>query len=234
VSKKKPQEGKSEAADKELKRLETLQDLRFQESDVARQEEWKKFRDSNVSPPGEIPNLPPLLEARRLKYSIPDQFFESYPCNNKVYVFQIEDEEEGKFGGKDGIIHMAEATEARRAEAAPKGILLGGGLKAMDQMYSNGYWPGHIVGFICMNPWRKPVGTMGGRGLHVMVMTAGDIIDSSDLAVAMRAGEAEHAYREHTLDDGTITREYYLQDTKTGLVWDPSAVEMTKEEADAE
>ena len=210
---------------------ETLQAQRFQESNADPEEAWQSFRDENVSPPGAIPNISPLLEARRLKYQLPDQFFAAYPANNKVYVFQIEDEEEGKYGGKDGVIHMPDQVKERRAEAAPKGIIVGAGLKAMDHMYANGYWIGHVVSFICMNPWRKPIATVGGKALHVMVMTAGDICDDYDLSACLKDGVVKHAYREYELDDGTKKREHYLQDTKTGEVWDPSTVEMTEGEA---
>lgn len=213
---------------------ETLQAQRFQEGDAARQERLKTFRDANIAPPGEIPGISPLLEARRLKYGIPDQFFASHPANNRVYVMQMADEDEGMYGGKDGIIHMTESAMERKFQAAPKGIILGGGLKAMDHMYANGYWIGHIVSFVAMSPYRLPVARIGGVEKHVLVMTAGDIGDSYDLSTYLKAGQVVHAHRDYKLADGEVKREFYLQDTKTGLVWDPSTVEMTKEEADGQ
>jgi hypothetical protein len=108
---------------------------------------------------------------------------------------------------------------------------MAGGLKAMDHMYANGYWIGHVVSFVAMSPYRLPVATIGGKARHVLVMTAGDIADSYDLSDCLKSGTVVHAHRDYTLPDDEVKREYYLKDTKTGLVWDPSAVEMTEEEA---
>ncbi len=223
-----------DSAEPSFVQAETLQAQRFQEGDAARQEKLKSFRDANVSPAGEIPGISPLLESRRLKYGIPDQFFASHPANNRVYVMQLADEDEGMYGGKEGVIHMTESAMERKFQAAPKGIILGGGLKAMDHMYANGYWIGHVVSFVAMSPYRLPVARIGGVEKHVLVMTAGDIADSYDLSTYLKTGQVVHAHRDYKLPDGEVKREFYLKDTKTGLVWDPSTVEMTEEEADGQ
>jgi hypothetical protein len=202
---------------------------RLAEAAAERAEKLVAYREKNVAPPGEIPNIPPLLEARRLKYGIPDAFFASQPCNNRINVFQLDADEGETYG--EGPIVKPEIAQQRSLEQTPKGILLGGGLKAMDHMYANGYWIGHVINFVCLNPWRKPIANLDGHDLHVLVMTCGDVTDSDDLASYMRAGKVRHAKREFTLTDGMPAHEFYLQDTETGGVWDPSKAEMLEEEA---
>lgn len=219
---------KNKELDLELKKLGTLQAQRWQEGEDARKAQEEAFRKANVSPAGAIPNLPPLLEARRLKYSIPDEYFRAMACNNRINVFQLDADEGDTYG--DGIIHKTDRAKEVSIQQTPKGILLGGGLKALDHMYSNGYWIGHIVNFIQMNPWRKPIQTRDGKKKYVLVMTCGDITDSEDLAHYIRAGIVKPARREFVLADKTTTYEHYLQDTKTEGVWDPSTAVMLDEE----
>lgn len=212
----------------EKKARETLQMQRFQESEEARGAQEEKFRAANVSPPGSIHGISPLLEQRRLKYAIPDGFFLSQACNNRVNVFQIDDDEGDTYG--DGVIHKADYVKERSREQAPKGILMSAGLKAMDQAYANGYWIGHIINFVQLNPWRKPIAIKGGKHQYVMVMSCGDITDSDDLANYIRLGVVEHARREFTNPDGTNEVEHYYRDKKTGEVWNPADAVMTEEE----
>ncbi len=219
--------------DKAEQEEKTPRQQRFLEADKERKSKLKAFKADNVSEPGAIPNLPPLLESRRLDYSIPDAFFRTHPCNNRINVFQLDNDEGDTYG--DGLIVKADAAIDRSLQQAPKGILLGGGLKAMDHMYANGYWVGHIINFCQSNPWRMPLGIFGGKRLYVQVMTCGDVSDSDDLAMYLRAGLVKHVRREYKIisDDGTEASavEHYLQDTQTGEVWDPSAAKMLEEEA---
>lgn len=216
----------------------TLQQKRFQEGERDRKKDLEKFREDNVSPPGAIPNLPPLLEARRLTHFIPDAYFRAHPCNDRINVFQIDgDGGDGEKFSEDSLLFKSDLGKAKSLQQAPKGILLGGGLRAMDHMYTNGYWIGHIINFCQANPWRMPIECVGGHRQYVQVMTCGDVSDSDDLAAYLRAGLVRHARRKYAIinDDGTEVSavEHYLEDTQDGGVWDPSAAEMLEEEADA-
>ena len=216
-----------------MKAEETLQAKRFRESDEARKSKIAEHREANVSPPGAIPNLPPLLEARRLKYGIPDEYFRAQPCNNRINVFQLDMDAGETYGGT--TIIKPDAAQERSRQETPKGILLGGGLKAMDHMRSNGYWIGHVINFVQSNPYHKPVFSPDGHKAYVLVMTCGDVTDSDDLALYLKAGLVRFECREYVInnDDGTevTAHEHYLHDTATGGVWDPSTAEMLEEEA---
>ncbi len=221
-----------EKMDRELAAEQTLADIRFRKTEDDRLANRERFRKEHMSPPGEVPNLPPLLEARRLKYDIPDMYFKSQPCNNKVNIFQVSTESSTTYG--DGPIVMPDWMKKQKLEEAPQGILVGGGLEAMDQMHSNGYWLGHMVNFIKMSPYVKCVGSIGGQELYVLCMTCGDITDSEDLAHYMRAGKVKIGRRDYSIDDGTTGSEHYLEDCETpGKVWDPSKAEMLDEERDS-
>lgn len=208
---------------------ETERQIRYQVAEQERAAQSEKLRKGATSPPGSIPNLPQLLEARRVKYQIPDMFFESQACNTRVNVFQI-DADAGDFYGDEELIAKADIARERSLESTPQGILMSGGCKAMDHMYGNGYWPGHIVNFVQMNPYRKPIGKLGGHNMYVLVMSCNDITDSQDLARALRAGTVKYARREWVLSGGGKGHEHYLQDTETGEVWDPGSVEMLEDE----
>jgi hypothetical protein len=97
-------------------------------------------------------------------------------------------------------------------------------------MYGNGYWPGHIVNFVQMNPFRKPIGKLGGKNQYVLVMSCNDITDSTDLARALRSGAVKYARRTWELKGGGTGHEHYLQDTETNAVWDPGSAEMLEDE----
>jgi co-chaperonin GroES (HSP10) len=154
----------------------------------------------NQAKPGAL-NLPPLLEKRRDKYGIIDGAFAAQPVYDRVFVWQIPMEESETFGG--GLIIKTERTKQMEHEEAPRGIIVGAGLKALDSLRSNGIDVGHIVSFVRLSPYRKPCGR-GFRNLeeHVIILRAGDIIASEDLAEVAREGgivtkrndEGQHYY----------------------------------------
>lgn len=219
--------------DEELANDKTLADIRFRQTEEDREANRQKFLDEHVAAPGAIPNIPPLLEARRLKYGIPDMFFLSQACNNKVNIFQISTEGEDQNYG-DGPIIMPDWKREQTLQEAPQGILVGGGLEAMDHMHSNGYWLGHKINFIKMSPYMKCVGRINGKEQYVLCMTCGDITDSEDLAHYMRAGKVKVGRRDYAIDDGTTGSEHYLEDcNEPGKVWDPSKAVMLDEERDS-
>lgn len=210
-----------------------LQDIQFRENETAREEQTAKALADAISPPGAIPNISPILEYRRLRFNIPDMMFSAAACNNKVNVFQIPSPGSGSDTFVEGgLLVKPGFVKKRELQAAPKGIVVSAGLNALDSMYTNGYWPGHVINFIHQQPYHKPVGTIDGIDQFVLCMTAGDITDSDDLANYMRSGWVKISRREFTIEDGdnegmTGVEHYYedVRDGDSGRVWDPSTVQ---------
>lgn len=146
------------------------------------EEAWSK----HVSAPGAL-GLPALLEARRLEYGLVDQAFAQEAVFDRIYVWQIP-----RTGGEtyEGtMIIRPEQGKQREEDSCPRGIVVSAGMKALDNLRSNGIDLGHIVNFIRSSPWRMPIGVINGVEIPpLMVMRDGDLISSEDLAAARRAG----------------------------------------------
>lgn len=136
-----------------------------------------------MSPAGAL-GLPPLLDQRRLEWKITDGAFNLAPIYDRVYLHQIPMEVDGK----KGRIHMPDTVKSGERRRCPRGVLVGAGLLALDAVRSNGMDLGHIVRFIHVNPWRLIVDYTEGFFPEVMVMTAGSLTGSEDLALMLRSG----------------------------------------------
>jgi hypothetical protein len=146
-------------------------------------------RRDQVSPPGAFPQLTALLEARRLEHLLTDDMFKAQPVFNCVWIYQLE-MHEGETFMPGGMLVKSEATQAYKKDSAPRGILVGAGLIAMDNLKAHGIEPGHIVRFIKLSPFKIPVGyTTGGKEIFVLQMRDGDILASEDLATKLKAGD---------------------------------------------
>lgn len=165
-----------------------------------------------MSPPGFL-GLPPLLEERRLQYGIVDGAFSTQVVFERVYVWQIPRVETETYEGT-GII-APQSTRQRLQREASRGILVGAGLRALDALRSNGIELGHIVQMIRNAPWRIQVDSVGGQDFHVIVLSAGDVLGSEDLAADLRAGRVsivetngENGVVEHVLrlSDGSLAK----------------------------
>lgn len=165
-----------------------------------------------MAKPGAL-KLPPLLEARRIEYLMPDGVFSSQAMFDRILVMQIKPEraKTGTFGG--GLIHMPATSEARITDEASRGIIVSAGLKALDNLRSNGCDLGHIVRFIRNAPWRMDVDTVEGHEVYELVMRDGDLVASEDLAEALRRGECS------LLWDAQAQQHVYVD--KDGEQWKP-------------
>lgn len=156
-----------------------------------------------MSPAGAL-GLPELLDQRRLEYGITDGAFAGAVLFDRVYVFQISDSDhEGGFFGKDSRIVTPDQTRDRLKHEAPRGILIGAGLRALDILRSHGVDLGHIVHFINSQPWRLYVDMIAGKRIPVLPMNAGDILDSEDLARELRP-EGRAVVRKNVNPEGAI------------------------------
>lgn len=146
-----------------------------------------KAIQDRMAPAGSL-GLPPLLEARRQRYGIPNEAFEVHALYDRILLWQIEPkEQEGKntYGG--GMIILPETAQRRVREECPRGVIVTAGLQALDHLRSNGVDLGHIVSFVRLSPWRKPIATFDGHAQHLLVMRSGDLIDSEDLQEMLKA-----------------------------------------------
>ena len=148
-----------------------------------------------MSPPGAL-GLPPLLEAKRLKYQITDGTFRVHPAFDRILVFQISEHEGETFGG--GAIIMAPTVAKREEVETPRGVIISAGLLALDHLRSNCIDIGHTVYFVQNAPWRIRVDVNRGHLFHVMVLRDGDLIGSEDTQEAVRKGNLKVTYNKDT------------------------------------
>jgi hypothetical protein len=166
---------------------------------------------ARMAPPGAL-KLPKLLEARRQEYGIVDGAFKMQCAYERVLVWQIARETGKKFEGTG--LFMPDTVATRSQREASIGVIVGAGLRALDILHSNGMALGHIVQMIRNAPWRIKVDAIAGHEFHLIVLNAGDLLGSEDLATELLAGEAkvvpemnEHGVTEHCiLRDGAIEK----------------------------
>lgn len=145
--------------------------------------------EKHLAPPGKL-GLSPLLDARRAEFGIIDACFNVQCAFDRVLLWQIQPAfDEGDTYGGSSII-MTDNEKRRTREEAPRGVLVGAGLKALDNLRCNGIDLGHIVHFVRLSPWRLPVDRIDGTLFHVLILRDADIIGSEDLAMNMRKGLA--------------------------------------------
>jgi hypothetical protein len=182
------------------------------EEESAHEEELKK----QCSPAGTM-GLPPLLDARRCEWLIPDGAFDAAfgTLYDRILVYQIPmlvktRGQDSTYGG--GLIVKPAQGREREQREAPRGIIVGAGLKALDSLRSNGVDLGHIVTFIKTSVWSVPIAYVAGKWERLQVLRDGDLIYSEDTTLAVKA-RAAHLVR---LDDGT----HVYQDAE-GKRWNP-------------
>lgn len=136
-----------------------------------------------MAPRGAL-GLSPLLEERRLEFGITNKAFVSQAVYDRVFVFQIPMVFGDKFEGS--TLYMPDTTRAREANGAPRGIVISAGPIALDAMRSNGIDLGHIIYFVHAAPYHIRYDLIEGKAMHMIVLTAGDIVSSEDLADNLR------------------------------------------------
>lgn len=162
---------------------------------------------TRMAPKGEL-KLPRLLDERRLEYGITDRAFDWQASFDRVYVWQIPMQKGDKFE-ENSLIHMPESVQQREKAKAPQGIIINAGLTALDQLRSHGIDLGHKVLFCHAAPYHIRYDTVLGLEQHLIVLLAGDIIGSEDLAKNLKNREVRYLARrtetsvEHTFIDET-------------------------------
>lgn len=196
-----PEPTKTTAWKEEERAGHTVQLVDYElEAAKRRTEEIKKL----MSPPGEL-GLPPLLEAARLKWGIPDAAFDCEAVFDRIHIFPIDFEGQKETYG-NSLIHRPDVMKQRDLQNGHRGILISMGLTAADHCVSHGIELGHIVRTIRNAPHAQEFARILGKPMHYLIMRDGDLTGSETLKEDLRAGRAsivddggEHAYC-HNLD----------------------------------
>jgi hypothetical protein len=186
---------------------------------------WEREIDKHVASggaDGSSPfNLPPLLEKRRLEWKIPDGVFRVSPGTlyDRILIYQIPmlsecREDANKIGGAAGILWKSEQTKEKETREAPRGIIVGAGLKALDSLRSHGVDLGHIVCFCKNTTYSIQVDYIAGKWDRVSLAREGDLVLSEDVALGMRTGAVHVEAYERTDEDGVKYTEHLLVDGK--------------------
>lgn len=194
--KRKQKSGKNGKSERELDFLHHVKVLSGADESFIRtmvDRKWDKIDKlrKHMSPPGKLP-LPPKLEEARLKYNIVDECFRVQPTFDKVWVFQVSDatdDEERQFSNPKVIV-ASQVSEDADTRECPRGILINGGLSALDQLFSNGVGLGDMIEFSEVVPYRRIVVRADGTlPVGICMMRAGDISGSHDLGQRLMSGE---------------------------------------------
>jgi co-chaperonin GroES (HSP10) len=129
--------------------------------------------------------LPPLLAQRRLQYTIPDGCFSQFPLFDRVLLYQLGEKHQTD---KIGSIYLPEVTQERLHDETPRGVIVGAGPKALDELRSNGVDLGHVVRFVKYTPYRLIVDFAANKQVTCLVLTSGSIVSSEDLEEERRSG----------------------------------------------
>lgn len=142
---------------------------------------------AQMSPPGAL-GLPPLLEAARFKWGIPDGAFKCRAVFDRIHVFPIDPfDNDGKLPGS--TLWKAELTKKKDEQNGHRGILISMGLSALDQCSSHGIEVGHVVQTIRNAPHAMECARLEGTPMYYLVMRAGDLTGSETQEEQLRSGE---------------------------------------------
>jgi hypothetical protein len=145
--------------------------------------EWTK----HMSPPGALEGLQdPRLEEARLKYGIPDSVFGIDALFDRILVWQLP----RVFGDliEGTLLIKPESARQREEESTPRGVVVSAGLKALDNLRSNGVELGDVVNFIRLSPWKLTLQEIAGVEINVLILRDGDLISSEELPRRRRRG----------------------------------------------
>lgn len=186
-------------------------DVRLRAESAARQVgQLREHISPKENPP--IP-MPKLLNERRHEYLIPDEAFEYAAMFDRVLLWQVSRHEDET---KGGLIIMSDTTKEYERQTACLGIVVAAGLRALDELRSHGADLGHLVAHARNVIFRLPFATIGGKDCHLVVLTAGDVIASCDLALMRK--EKKVRVIEKALEDGSIE---HLHCDENGKLWNP-------------
>ncbi len=180
---------------------------------------------ARMSPPGAL-RLPELLEAQRLKYGIPDGFFKSQACFDRIFVFPLDLFEGMAAYSEKSPILRPRITELKDKQEGNRGVLISAGLTAADRLMSHGIELGHIVTTNKNVPFARRCDRLeDGTEMFYLVMREADLAGSETLADELRSGAkvivdvgdpGSYEHQVATNDNGTLDiskkKSVYLND----------------------
>lgn len=143
---------------------------------------------ARMSPPGAL-GLPPLLEAHRLKYGIPDGAFASQALFDRIHVFPIDHGEGEAVEKTTGGIYKPATTKLKDKQEGNRGVLISAGLTAMDRLMSHGVELGDIVVTNKNVPFARRCEELSNFTMFYLVMREADLASDESLMDRIRAGE---------------------------------------------
>jgi hypothetical protein len=176
---------------------------------------------ARMSPPGAIPGLHPLVEAKRLSFGIVDEYFSSQAIFDRLFLFQTAQGDGETMG--EGIIQMPDTSKQWDKETAPQGILLSAGMEALDTLKSHGVELGHTVIMNRLSPYHFRVGWLGGNELYMLVCRAGDIVGSYELMNDLRERRCSVVASQVPIAEGSNVMVWEHALRKDGQLWNPSS-----------
>jgi hypothetical protein len=156
------------------------------------------------------------LDAKRLKYGIVDNAFKRKATFDKIFVYQIAEDEDSGDTYAGTSIYKPEWVKKRSLQEAPRAILVDAGLSAMDSLLSNGIRLGDTISFVRLAPYRIIVDWINGQEIPLMVLHSGDICGDEDLEERLRSGEVRYEPIENK--DGSCS---YVFVDENGKRWKP-------------
>lgn len=141
-----------------------------------------------MSPAGAL-RLPPLLEAHRLKYGIPDGAFASQALFDRIHVFPIDADDGDKAEKTTGGIYKPTTTKLRDKQEGSRGVLVSAGLTAMDRLMSHGVELGDVVITNKNVPFARRCEELSNFTMFYLVMREADLASSESLMERIRAGQ---------------------------------------------
>lgn len=189
---------------------------------VDAEERKNEERRRYMSGPGEL-DLPEHLEAKRWRYFIPDKAFNTQPLFDRILVYQISTNEYQTASEHSPIV-MTEKAKDNEQKRSPRGVIVGMGLLAADELRSNGTDLGDTVHIILSNPWHRPLERIGGKELYLVVLRSGDLVDNEDLRTRIRAGTVKVGVTKNA--EGRI--QHVLKDAG-GELWYPTMPWITED-----
>lgn len=144
-----------------------------------------------MSPPGAL-KLPPLLEAQRLRWGIPDGFFKTQAAFDRIFIFPLDQfDDDEKFAPGSPILRP-KLTKMKDLQEGNRGVLISAGLTAADRLMSHGIELGHIVTTNKNVPFARRCDRLeDGTDLFYLVMRDGDLAGSETLAEEIREGKRQ-------------------------------------------
>jgi hypothetical protein len=143
---------------------------------------------ARMSPPGAL-RLPPLLEAQRLTYGIPDGFFKSQAAFDRIFVFPLDLFEGMATYSSASPILRPRLTELKDKQEGNRGVLISAGLTAADRLMSHGIELGHIVTTNKNVPFARRCDRLeDGTEMFYLVMREADLAGSETLAEEILTG----------------------------------------------